>query len=1604
MKINKKILVIFIILFLTIISFKNISFGVDEEAFNRIYSKEYQEYLKLSEEEKAKVEVIPRQFDVPFSVLYKHKSQSLILRGIGKLVDIVTAGEEEPLPTSFILRDEDTNNDGIIDDNDVIVDSYGGINIPVKNQGQYGLCWDFASMRSLETNLSLHGYGNYDFSEWHVAYIEKNGFGNVIDGNSGGSFWHFKKYLSNNHGPVLETEVPYGTQYSEDQFDYIYNLESKAYLKESVDFPTIRKNNGNTYDTMGNILSDEDINLFRDTVKRHIMENGSIYISVDSHSISYINGFTTLYNTSAQSNHAISVIGWDDSFSRENFRNQNGNMPNEDGAYIALNSWGDFDIVYISYEDITVETSMSGIVSATINIEEAAETIQFQDRNLYNAIKKELKKNLISYDDEAMEIVCLGASTITSLDLSNKGINNLSGLEKFEGLQFLYLNNNNITDIDVLWNLKQLYFLDVSYNNLENLGDIQEIHTLEGLYANYNKINNLGNIQLLYNLNMLLLDNNLITDISNLQYLQNLSMLPLNDNKIENIEALVHLNYLWYGFQLQNNLIKDVSCLENTLSESIDLSGNPIETGIDKLTNFLEIRLDNCNLDNSYIEDISVLKNARFLSLCDNSFTDVSGLQCMQLNSLDLSGNTNLNLNTIPMHFEFEEPEDEEEYWYYDDSYSLTLESCNITDTHVFSNFGGDYLRLNNNPITDVSPFLNKYIYRLELKDTNVSDVSGLNNILFLDLSNNSNLINLDKLTGTESLTLQNCNINTLNEIGNLGNLTFLNVNNNNICTLGGIQNFPNLVSIYINNNKVTDIEDIADAQQISWIDLSYNKVSNIEALANLQMVDHIDLSHNEICYIPASLNTTHAYYINLSYNHIANFLQNGKINIGSQTISKNISVKLNETNILYNMPNIIQRAKIEQYKRGYEYRTLFEINNCEIDFTNNIIKIIPEVLGENTATITIIGGEYDGTTYTINYNAQEELELQELTVIRFQNKFGYIEGENFNTDGLIINEIYEGDVEIETQDYTIINGENLQYGQDSITIVSNKNPEITFTISITVYKQDDVVIAYFPDDNLYNTIKNDDFGAYISGFVVGHNDDNNEVLLKKDMIQQITFINLGAKGISNIEGIEVFNNLQTVWLHRNYDLESIEPLRNLERLKNVTLYFTKVNDIELLLQNNEINNFEMVYEAGVLPGVNIDTLELPKFIYQSLTMQEGVTAEVNIYFDISYNEEYDYYYCTNENHKTTVPIVINEEQQNATIKLNKTISEQMLIGPRRVEIIIHGGKTDESSYSAIYYVEKEFDRLRIYGGPIKSHYMVGENFEREGMVVYAVYSDGSRHEIFDYTVLDGENLQAGQNSVTISYTEDGITKTDTQEIFVHGEEDLITVKFPDDNLYNAMKEPDSLPDGGRGVYKDLIMGYNDEENEIIMLKEVVDQVDSLHLMQKGISDITGIENFTNLERLFLSFNYNLESIEQLSSLNKLEHVELQITKVEDISPILSKESIQNIVLRKDDQNVINADMTEVVLPPYIYQSLTMQEGVTAEAYIYYSPSCYEGYYFNNDLEGEKKLTEVIIDEENDVAVVLLDKELTDDQDVGVRGIEVAEKQMELYTLAFITT
>ena len=81
--------------------------------------------------------------------------------------------------------------------------------------------------------------------------------------------------------------------------------------------------------------------------------------------------------------------------------------------------------------------------------------------------------------------------------------------------------------------------------------------------------------------------------------------------------------------------------------------------------------------------------------------------------------------------------------------------------------------------------------------------------------------------------------------------------------------------------------------------------------------------------------------------------------------------------------------------------------------------------------------------------------------------------------------------------------------------------------------------------------------------------------------------------------------------------------------------------------------------------------------------------------------------------------------------------------------------------------MNKLLNRIDVTQAPIKTSYIEGENFDSTNMIVTATYSDGSSEIITDYDIIDGEDLKLTQQSVNISYTKDGITKTATQEIIV---------------------------------------------------------------------------------------------------------------------------------------------------------------------------------------------------------------------------------------------
>ncbi len=86
------------------------------------------------------------------------------------------------------------------------------------------------------------------------------------------------------------------------------------------------------------------------------------------------------------------------------------------------------------------------------------------------------------------------------------------------------------------------------------------------------------------------------------------------------------------------------------------------------------------------------------------------------------------------------------------------------------------------------------------------------------------------------------------------------------------------------------------------------------------------------------------------------------------------------------------------------------------------------------------------------------------------------------------------------------------------------------------------------------------------------------------------------------------------------------------------------------------------------------------------------------------------------------------------------------------------------------FTVDKEealLDSIEITKAPNTTKYRVGENFNPTGMKVVANYTDGTKNEITNYKVTNGENLQENQTNVTITYTEKEITKTAYQTIIV---------------------------------------------------------------------------------------------------------------------------------------------------------------------------------------------------------------------------------------------
>lgn len=786
----------------------------ENEVKKEDYSKVYKEFKDNLKEDKG--EVIPRKNNVPFEKLddiKKQQNQDDKTNNTNNNNLDNNKDEDEDENKSNNNNDkeknsDDTNNDNTTDNNGIpkYFNLADKIDIKVEHQGTFGLCWDFASIKSLETYLALNNLGNYDFSEIHLDYIESNLLYGYRDVHTGGNFSEFQRYVTES-GVVLEKDAPY-RDHNEDEYYKFVDMKNVLNVTETINFPTIYKDDSG--DT-----TEEELHEFREVVKKHIMTNGGLYsvIATPDYGTKYLNWSTSSECflgdwedlTPGRQFHAVTIVGWDDNYPKENF---NANMrPKNDGAYIILNSWGtDYGnkgYYYVSYEDKYVESNLSGIISTSLD--HAYKISDIKNPAIQNYLRNRFEYLFIKQDGE--EYITKNAiSNLYSLDLSNTNMTSLEGIEIFQDTYELILSNNHIKDLTPLTKLTSLTSIDLSNNDITDVSPLANLKSssVYNINLSNNKLKDvsiLSNVKYDYQLSINLSKNPGITGYDTLS---NATILNVSDCNITDISSFKNCNNLLELIINNTNGIKNL----NELPESVN-----------------SLYISNCG-----ISVLPMLPNKLMtLDISKNKITSLEGIQNYKnLGSLNISENPITNWGAL-RNFVKETPNsdaeleyDYEEYW---NGLCISANNCNIDDITIFNDL--------------------KVQTILELKDNKIKDVSNFNNenVFSIDLSNNLNITGLEGLSKISSVFLDNCNINDIEEILKLKDVTDLSLENNQLTNISKLSELKSLHTLSLAGNK--GLTGTLNSDSISILNVSDCNLDDSYNFSGLSSLYYLNLSKN---------------------------------------------------------------------------------------------------------------------------------------------------------------------------------------------------------------------------------------------------------------------------------------------------------------------------------------------------------------------------------------------------------------------------------------------------------------------------------------------------------------------------------------------------------------------------------------------------------------------------------------------------------------------------------------------------------------------------------------------------------------------------------------
>ncbi len=293
---------------------------------------------------------------------------------------------------------------------------------PVKDQGYSYLCWTYACMGAIESDILSHHdeikSTDVDLSEKHLAYYNLH----KAEGSLGGLIDDDYRELVNADGNSNDWIFDYDTGYitsggvndycislltawkgpvkdaGDDSFASLYgstNVFTDNNAKPSGAFTCDYHVQG-TYEMPGNINN----NLM---IKQMVMEHGAATVGVCAAGEYFKDHSSNLYSTfngnpAKTADHEVLIIGWDDNYSATNFRYQ----PEGDGAWLCRNSWGTGSgqdgCFYLSYYDETTAISNATAYDVVLEGEDKWYDNNYQAAGFFTTLVSTLDddKNMVS--------------------------------------------------------------------------------------------------------------------------------------------------------------------------------------------------------------------------------------------------------------------------------------------------------------------------------------------------------------------------------------------------------------------------------------------------------------------------------------------------------------------------------------------------------------------------------------------------------------------------------------------------------------------------------------------------------------------------------------------------------------------------------------------------------------------------------------------------------------------------------------------------------------------------------------------------------------------------------------------------------------------------------------------------------------------------------------------------------------------------------------------------------------------------------------------------------------------------------------------------------